>query len=759
MTDAEVQQAIQALAQLGAAAGNTRGGIAAVGQSMARLRGEMQRGTGTIQQNTQELRKLMTDFDNLDKAARSSAAGQSMLAEQTRMAGDIMRNAAGQMSGALLKGGIIEAVDYFRSQFFTSIKSFQDNVSGTEAVFRGQNAAMQSQISVLDRLTAGATVAAETLAMIPNPAARFGAALAAGVAVASDFASGLSKDTAKGLQVLQTEVSQSVLSYQSMTKSGMAFESGISDARKGSQDLRLNLGELTKVVVNNKKEFVEFGGSVTGGYVRVRSVGEAFNKLEGQGLNLREQLYRVGYSYEEQVQGISDYISMQHRSGELGKKTSEQLAKESTSYLINLKAISAFTGEDVKTAQARAKAASEQLAVAAALAEQGPGATERFEAAVSNMEPAMAKAMQQMTATGGTIVDKNLNIMLSQSPTRQKILDQTLEDQADRSLTAAEITERYQQRVRDNADALAAESLAMGKSLGQVTLLTGGYAEVTQLAQNQLELARKGQNDMTGVVGTVTEQFTQLKKGGMDPLLDSSVKLDTAFRNQAAKYGEAVTGVLQNYMTQGAPEKGIPTMEQQQQKQFEDTLILLKGLGVLAEIPPAFKTLREESSRVTEGVAGVAASLKEVAGSLIEAAKTLGTAATSLSQIPRLASGGIVSQPTMALIGEGRGPEAVIPLGDGNSVNVAFKNPASMLENLTPKAQGADTANTEQTISGIFNSPNLMTSSLAELKNLISMDGQMSQSLMKQHTDKMDTLIAAVNGNEDYLKRIADNIA
>jgi hypothetical protein len=30
---------------------------------------------------------------------------------------------------------------------------------------------------------------------------------------------------------------------------------------------------------------------------------------------------------------------------------------------------------------------------------------------------------------------------------------------------------------------------------------------------------------------------------------------------------------------------------------------------------------------------------------------------------------------------------------------------------------------------------------------------------MKQYTDKMDELIAAVNDNEDYLKRIADNIA
>jgi hypothetical protein len=65
---------------------------------------------------------------------------------------------------------------------------------------------------------------------------------------------------------------------------------------------------------------------------------------------------------------------------------------------------------------------------------------------------------------------------------------------------------------------------------------------------------------------------------------------------------------------------------------------------------------------------------------------------------------------------------------------------------------------TEQ-IGGIFNSPNLMTTSLAELKNIMAEDSQATQSLMKQYTDKMDTLIDAIGSNEGYLKRIADSIA
>jgi hypothetical protein len=56
----------------------------------------------------------------------------------------------------------------------------------------------------------------------------------------------------------------------------------------------------------------------------------------------------------------------------------------------------------------------------------------------------------------------------------------------------------------------------------------------------------------------------------------------------------------------------------------------------------------------------------------------LGGKGFSFPKIPALAQGGIVTSPTLALIGEGRGPEAVIPLdrmgefgmGGGNNVTI-----------------------------------------------------------------------------------------
>ena len=63
-------------------------------------------------------------------------------------------------------------------------------------------------------------------------------------------------------------------------------------------------------------------------------------------------------------------------------------------------------------------------------------------------------------------------------------------------------------------------------------------------------------------------------------------------------------------------------------------------------------------------------------GATVAALATVSAAAIAAS-VPKLAEGGIVTRPTLALIGES-GPEAVIPLGrggaGGNTFNINFNN-------------------------------------------------------------------------------------
>jgi hypothetical protein len=765
MTPAEIQQAIQALSQLGAAAGNSRAGIAAVGQSMARLRMEMQRGTGTIQGNSQALQRLMTDFDGLDRATKSSAQGQAMLAEQSKMAGQIMRDAAGQMSGALVKGGILEAVSFFKNQVFAAAESYTSGVSGTTAALRQQQVGIQSNIDILNRLSSGAQLAAEMLAMIPNPASRFGAVIMGGSAALLETFKKEEETRKEAYGLLGQELTATTLAYQTQTKSGVAYSKGMTGLREVSNELRLNMGESTNVITRNKDQLVQFGGTVTGGVLRMRRVNTELNELSEGGRSLREQLYRMGISYEEQSQGIIDYIALQQQAGTLESKSSKQLAEESAKYMTNLKAISAYTGEDAKAAQARAQAASEQLAVQAKLRKsQDPQALEKFQTMIKLMPADMQKGMQQMTAFDGTIVDKNLNILLAQSPTRKRVLEEAQADLADKTLTAADLQARQQERMKKYGKALEDEALAAGETLGAVTLATGGLGDVTGMLQNQANEGRKGQSDLKDTVGSATKQFEDLKTKGTDPLLNSVIQLDTRFRETLSpEYSKAFTKAMTTMVTVGGKgEKGaIPSLQQQNEMAMKNTLESLKALEFLSGIPSAFQSVQSVIQTSSEASQGVATSLGGVSTNFLTASNTMSGAADRFNtavdrfgpQSSTVAGNRESSNSvSLALSGRSNTPSA-------DSISVALKNPASMLENLSGKANTPAPADSEQMVSGLFNSPNLMTTSLAELKNAIVSDSEVTQSLMRQYTEKMDTLIAAIEDGNGYSKQIANNIA
>jgi hypothetical protein len=219
-------------------------------------------------------------------------------------------------------------------------------------------------------------------------------------------------------------------------------------------------------------------------------------------------------------------------------------------------------------------------------------------------------------------------------------------------------------------------------------------------------------------------------------------------------------------VTKGGGEKSaIPSLQQQNEMAMKNTLQALEALKFLDGIPSAFQSIQnivtknsEATQTVTTSMTGVSTNFLTASTTLSGAADKFNTAVDRFGRVPSAATGGILEGPKSGFLAQLHGTEAVIPLGDGNSVNVAFKNPAGMLENLSAKTN-SESGNTEKMVGDLFNSPNLMTTSLTDLKNIMSADSQATQSLMKQYTDKMDELIAAVNDNEDYLKRIADNIA
>ena len=100
-----------------------------------------------------------------------------------------------------------------------------------------------------------------------------------------------------------------------------------------------------------------------------------------------------------------------------------------------------------------------------------------------------------------------------------------------------------------------------------------------------------------------------------------------------------------------------------------DAMSAINSIGGLAA-----RILGGLAMPIVGNVANILGGLPDLA-KLVPSGPTAPTPAPGRMNIPRLAEGGIVNSPTLALIGEGNGPEAVIPLdrlntGGGVTINV-----------------------------------------------------------------------------------------
>jgi hypothetical protein len=756
MADPQIQQLLQAFQQLTGTAGNARASMAAASQSMARLRTEMQRGTGTVQSQTAALQSSISQFAALDTATQQSAAGQKLLAQQAQAASEIFRDAAGSMTASVLKGGLAEAINYVTKQITTTIGSYQEGASGIQTAFNMQNAAMESQIQILNRLSSGAEVAATTLALIPNPIARLVAGLAGGTSALMAFAAQAGTKTLEGMKMLEKETTITAMSFDVLQKNGVLFGGGMLQMRETSGELRLNLNEFSKVVSHSRKELTDFGGSTVGGVKKLRNVGLALDQLATEGKDLRRNLLLSGISYEEQTEGMVQFMDMMNKTGKLRGMTDKEIAETGAKYLITQKAIAAFTGEEAKQAQARAKQAAEQGAVRVKLEKMGGEAAQKFRLLSEQVGPDMTKALQQMLVTGGSVVDKNLNIMLANSPTRKKILDQVYADLNAGTISADETISRYQELVKANAENLKAEGDSMAETFGTISALDKGMDAQTKMAQDQQDLAARGlaarEKEVAGIGNTVEQmKLLSTNMDGLgrviDPLRESMVKAEQVTREQLPALMNQLTGPMAAFTN---------ALPQQMKDQFKNQADLTKGL---------IEFIGSRKGEITQPGGKVAESFNKVGDVLLGTVKSLsgvvdkmGTIADRIiSKLPGRATG---SLGTTGKLFEDFGEGTLVKLHGVESV-MTPKNVKDLLENA--QAGVMKGIQTETTAVESAAESSQLTSTLSTLANQITNSNQMQISKLDELISTMrdktiwEDMLRTLEDNTDYTKRIADN--
>jgi hypothetical protein len=372
----------------------------------------------------------------------------------------------------------------------------------------------------------------------------------------------------------------------------------------------------------------------------------------------------------------------------------------------------------------------------------------------------MQKALQQAVAFDGTIVDQGLNQLFAMSPAREELFRRTQQDMMNQSLGAEEITRRYQEYVKELGPAMAKEAGSLGDSVGAVNLATGGLSELTRMLESTLSLGLKGAN--TEIENT-NEQIKLLSER-VGFLRLATVDLDLEQRKFASELSGPMTEALQIFMNQGLPgakpEEGGQSVRDQLRAQNATTLALLEYAKLLPAIPPALSYLQEKVSKIDLSPAGqVASGLSEAASALKDSAGALLRAAGILmgTEIPSMQHGG-VARGGLTRLHPG---ELVIPAEPGHEVAVVVKDPSGAMDRNknTPQQVVIPEETMAKLAENLFKNPNIMTASIDNLKQQLAMDSQESKTIMKEYVGKMDTLIAAMEDNVDYSKRIADNIA
>jgi len=166
-----------------------------------------------------------------------------------------------------------------------------------------------------------------------------------------------------------------------------------------------------------------------------------------------------------------------------------------------------------------------------------------------------------------------------------------------------------------------------------------GVEQVARL-QEQVNAAQKFETDLQGIASTIGDAFGEAFKGIVTGSMTAREALTGFFRGVADSFADMVANMIAEYLK----------------------MQLIEGImNIISMLSPGFGT----------GIApGPVAKSAGVKFSPTKMGPAFANGGIAYGGFTAFASGGIVTGPTLGLVGEGRYNEAVIPLPDGKSVPV-----------------------------------------------------------------------------------------
>lgn len=499
----------------------------------------------SVNKSQRALEDANYNFKNLDKALQSGrkryvdlASDLERLSETIEDLDDVEKQAkqrkidelATSAKWATAQKAVVDSIGvaaeaYIKYQVGASksvINSYQSNASAFQAAGDIASLQIDRNAEVVKGMTGAVGGAMTGMAALTVATGGAGAALWAIGAAATEVGGYLwsvHADLEKfKIQALTKEMDGAISAMREASSAGAMFSGGLMELRQSAQQAFLDQTSYAKVLSDNRESLARYSGSVTQGM-------KEFNKINGAMGPYREGLLNLGYSLDDIADGSAKYMGVLGLVAGLQKKTAEETAKDTADWLTNIRAISAFTGEDAKKAQERAEAATLQTAVFSRLREEAEAGGGTQEEVAERLSKLIAGYQNNLKSVGD---DQNAQlaymqqriygfitneVMLSQGSTAPEILN-VIRQSAENS---KRINDEQAINGKATVDYIRANSQTIlkqvgGSPFGTANLLTGEYGPQQALAQNFEKLAIKGTK-----VGDVFDQAAKAYAAN-DPL-------------------------------------------------------------------------------------------------------------------------------------------------------------------------------------------------------------------------------------------------
>ena len=368
---------------------------------------------------SEQIKELDKNFSDLAAQARQSGtalsqeernryrAARASLVEEARInnriaAFDLLQSSVTNLSKTFLTGAISTAGDF--------VKGLQSNASAFSVSSRVFTGLIDTGAGVVNTFGGALTAAGAAATMATNKWAKvLGIAGVLAGSALSSLASGASKLLKFGIEVLTTEVEQTIDAFRASSSAGALFANGMTELRASAAAAGLTVTQFAKVVSENSQALAFSGRGVSEGARQIGRVGAILRET-----GIQTELLKLGYSFEEQAAITAETMAKMQGLG--ARVTDKELASAAADLAKNYRLISAITGEDARRKTAEMRAQNEILAFQLKVAEMSPQQQAMIDQAMSTMTEMEARAYRSMVVNQGNIVDRDAAIMAAMNP-------------------------------------------------------------------------------------------------------------------------------------------------------------------------------------------------------------------------------------------------------------------------------------------------------------------------------------------------------